>query len=72
MSRLHRQKLRALARAGDTPANRAFTRGDVVAERADAALTNPPDAVGTVKPSRAKRPRRKAVRKSKSKARKHR
>lgn len=57
MSRLHRQKLRQLARAGETPAHRP----DPVA-----VATQAPTA--PMKPSRAKRPRRKAVGKSKSKA----
>lgn len=64
MSRLHRQKLRARAR--DEHAQ--FTRGEDPLLQDLVALTKQQVADGSVKPARAKRSRRKAVRKTKAKA----
>lgn len=64
MSRLHRQKLRARARAEHPQ----LTRGDVAAVATEKVDPLVRDLVGMTKPARKKRARRKAVRKSKAKA----
>lgn len=68
MSRLHRQKLRALARAGDTPANRPDPLQEFVQRGQSAQAAVDQVVAAAVKPSRTKRSRRKAVRKSTAKA----